>query len=60
LLFARRRWLRSREEYQAAVRTHRCDAEAAVIAGQGWRSLIEVQAKASADGARRTGTDQQR
>ena len=50
LLSARRRWHRAQDEYVAAVRTHRCDVEAAVIAGQGWRSLIEVQASASADG----------
>jgi hypothetical protein len=59
LLFARRRWHRSRDEYAAAVHTHRCDAEAAVIAGQGWRSLIEIQANASTDGAEQFGTDQQ-
>lgn len=58
LLFARRRWHRSRDEYAAAVHTHRCDAEAAVIAGQGWRSLIEIQANASADDAEQSRTDQ--
>ncbi len=59
LLFARRRWHRSRDEYAAAVQTHRCDAEAAVIAGQGWRSLIEIQASASTDGAEQSRTDRQ-
>ena len=52
---ARRRWHRARDEYAAAVRTHRSDAEAAVIAERGWRSLIEVQANASADGEEQTG-----
>jgi hypothetical protein len=59
LLFARRRWHRSRDEYVAAVHTHRCDAEAAVIAGQGWRNLIDAQANASADGAEQPGIDQE-
>ena len=59
LLSARRRWHRSRDEYMAAVHTHRRDAEAAAIAGQGWRSLIEVQANVSADSAEQSGIDQE-
>jgi MFS family permease len=55
LLSARRRWHRARDEYVAAVQTHRSDVEAAVIAEQGWRSLIEVQANASADGEEQAG-----
>ena len=55
LLSARRRWHRARDEYVAAVRTHRCDAEAAVIAERGWRSLLEVQANTSADGEEEAG-----
>jgi len=51
LLFARRRWHRARDEYAAAVRTHRADAEAAAIADREWRSLIEIQADVSPDGA---------
>jgi len=48
LIFARRRWHHSQDQYATAVRTHRGDAEAAVIAAQGWRSLIEAEANASA------------
>ena len=59
LLFARRRWHRSRNEYVTAVHTHHCDAEAAVIAGQGWRSLIEAQTNAAADGAEQSRIVQQ-
>jgi hypothetical protein len=44
LLLARRRWHRSRSEYAAASRTHRSDVEAAIIARQGWRNLVEMQA----------------
>ncbi len=59
LLFNRRRWHRARAEYAAAVHTHHCDAEAAVIAGQGWRSLIEAQANISADSSEQSRNDQQ-
>jgi len=55
---ARRRWHRARDEYAAAVAVHRRDAEEAVIAGQGWRNLIEAQANASADGSGQPGTEQ--
>jgi hypothetical protein len=44
LLLARRRWHRSRSEHAAALRTHRSDVEAAIIARQGWQNLIEMQA----------------
>jgi hypothetical protein len=44
LLVARRRWHRARSGYEAAVSTQRSDAEAAVVAAQGWGSLIQAQA----------------
>ena len=47
---ARRRWHRARDDHTAAVTAESADNEAAVIAGQGWRNLIEAQASASADG----------
>ena len=43
LLLARRRWHRSRSEHVAAVRTHRSDVEAAIVARQGWQNLVETQ-----------------
>ena len=54
LVPARRRWQRSRDDHAAAVRVQRSDAEADVIAGQGWRGLVQAQANASADGGERT------
>lgn len=59
LVSARRRWHRARDEYVAAVRTHRRDAEAAVVAEQGWHSLIEVQSNVSTDGTEQPGMTQQ-
>ena len=50
LMAARRRWHRARDDHAAAVTAESADNEAAVIAGQGWRNLIEAQASASADG----------
>jgi hypothetical protein len=50
LLLARHRWHRSRRRYAAARSAQAADAEAAVIAGQGWRNLIDIQAGAPADG----------
>jgi hypothetical protein len=47
LLIARRRWHRARSAHEAAIRIHRSDAEAATVARQGWRSLIETQANTS-------------
>ena len=43
LLLARRRWHRSRSEHAAAVRIHRSDIEAAIIARQGWQNLVDTQ-----------------
>lgn len=48
LPLARRRWHRSWDEYQAAVRVHRADAEAAVVAAQEWCSLVDAHAVAYA------------
>jgi MFS family permease len=48
LPLARRRWRRSWDEYQAAVRVHRADAEAAVVAMQEWCSLVDAHAVAYA------------
>jgi hypothetical protein len=45
---ARRRWHRSWDEYLAAVRVHRADAEAAVVAAQEWCSLVDAYAVAYA------------
>ena len=50
LLMARRAWRRAREDHQAAVRVHRADAEAAVVAAQEWCSLIDAYAVAYAAG----------
>lgn len=47
LLIARRRWHRARSAHEAATRIHRSDAEAAAVARQGWRGLIETQANTS-------------
>jgi len=44
VLLARRRWHRSRSEHAAAVRTHRSDIEAAIIARQEWQNLVDTQA----------------
>ena len=48
LPLARRRWHRSWDEYQAAERVHRADAEAAVVAAQEWCSLVDAYAVAYA------------
>ncbi len=48
LLMARRSWRRAREDHKAAVRVHRADAEAAVVAAQEWGSLIDAYAVAYA------------
>jgi hypothetical protein len=53
LMLARRRWHHSRAEYAAAVCTQRADAEADIIAGQGWRSFLETQAGPSLGGQER-------
>lgn len=52
LLLARYRWQRCRCDYEAAVRLGRSDAEAEVVARQGWRGLIQahVQTPGEADG----------
>jgi hypothetical protein len=46
LPLARRRWHRSWDEYQAAARVHRADAEAAIVAAQEWCSLVDAHAVA--------------
>lgn len=51
LPLARRRWHRSWDEYQAAERVHRADAEAAVVAAQEWCSLVDAHAVAYAVGS---------
>lgn len=48
LPLARRRWRRSWDEYQAAVRVHHADAEAAIVAMQEWCSLVDAHAVAYA------------
>ena len=48
LVYARRRWHRAWDEYLAAVRVQRSDAEAAAVAAQEWCSLIDVYATARA------------
>jgi MFS family permease len=48
LPLARRRWHRSWDEYLAAARVHRADAEAAVVAAQEWCSLVDAYAVAYA------------
>jgi hypothetical protein len=53
LMLLRHRWHRCRAEYSAVVRTHRADAEADIIAGQGWHSFLETQARSSAGGQER-------
>jgi MFS family permease len=58
LVLARHRWHRSRSSYAAAVRTKRLDAEADVVAGQGWRCLIQAHTAASAAGGEQLTTDQ--
>ncbi len=53
LLLARRRWRHAWAGYLAAVRVHRSDAEAAVVAAQEWASLIDACAttRAASDAA---------
>lgn len=48
LLLARRRWHRAQQDYQAAVRVQRSDAEGAAVAAQNWCSLVDVYAMAYA------------
>ena len=55
LVLARRRWHRAWDEYLAAVRVQRSDAEAAAVAAQEWCSLIDVYATARAAGGLNTG-----
>ncbi|HEY2125615.1 MAG TPA: hypothetical protein VGH77_00360 [Streptosporangiaceae bacterium] len=58
LLLARRRWYRARHEYAAARSAQAADAEAAVIAVQGWQNLIDTQANSPVDGEAPVLTDQ--
>ena len=50
LLVARHRWQHCQSVYAAAVRVQRSDAEAEVIARQGWRGLIQAHGQPSANG----------